>query len=57
MTRLVSAVIASALLSIEVGSPVYQPARAGMVVAAAEAGVPLQLVPVKFGSPLVFVEA
>ena len=47
----------SALLSIEVGSPLYQPASAGMVVAAGEAGVPLQLVPVKFGSPLVLVDA
>ena len=47
----------SVVLSTDVGSPVYQPARAGMVVAAAEAGVAFQLVPVKFGSPLVFVEA
>jgi hypothetical protein len=47
----------SARLSTEVGSPVYQPALAGTVVAAGEAGVALQLVPVKFGSALVLLEA
>jgi hypothetical protein len=47
----------SETLSTEVGSPVYQPAKFGMVVAAGEAGVAFQLLPVKFGSPLVLLEA